>query len=99
LSSGIPHNELIETAWASASSYRESDRRGGANGARIRLEPQVNWEVNNPEQLKRVLAMYEERPKDHTANRGPEKEGKSNRLLHQDRPVGLLPVCRGRLLG
>jgi catalase-peroxidase len=59
LSSGIPHNELIETAWASASSYRESDRRGGANGARIRLEPQVNWEVNNPEQLKRVLAMYE----------------------------------------
>lgn len=59
LNSGIPHNELIETAWASASSYRESDRRGGANGARIRLEPQVNWEVNNPEQLKRVLAMYE----------------------------------------
>jgi catalase-peroxidase len=59
LNSGIPHNELIETAWASASSYRESDRRGGANGARIRLEPQVNWEVNNPEQLKRVLDMYE----------------------------------------
>jgi catalase-peroxidase len=59
LNSGITNNELIETAWASASSYRESDRRGGANGARIRLEPQVNWEVNNPEQLKRVLAMYE----------------------------------------
>ncbi len=60
LSSGIPSNHLIETAWASASSYRGSDRRGGANGARIRLEPQVNWESNNPTQLKEVLAQYEE---------------------------------------
>ncbi len=59
LNSGIPANQLIETAWASASSYRGSDRRGGANGARIRLEPQVNWESNNPEQLKKVLAAYE----------------------------------------
>ncbi|ANQ52167.1 catalase/peroxidase HPI [Flammeovirga sp. MY04] len=59
LKSGIPHNELIETAWASASSYRGSDRRGGANGARIRLAPQVNWESNNPTQLKKVLAKYE----------------------------------------
>ena len=59
LNSGIPAHQLIETAWASASSYRGSDRRGGANGARIRLEPQVNWESNNPEQLKKVLAVYE----------------------------------------
>ncbi|MGG8495926.1 catalase/peroxidase HPI [Tenacibaculum sp. TC6] len=59
LTSGVPHNQLIETAWASASSYRGSDRRGGANGARIRLEPQINWESNNPEQLKKVLAVYE----------------------------------------
>lgn len=59
LSSGIPANQLIETAWASASSFRGSDRRGGANGARIRLEPQVNWESNNPKQLKKVLAIYE----------------------------------------
>ncbi|MBD0404128.1 catalase/peroxidase HPI [Flammeovirga sp. EKP202] len=59
LKAGIPNNELIETAWASASSYRGSDRRGGANGARIRLEPQVNWESNNPAQLKKVLAKYE----------------------------------------
>ena len=60
LSSGLTQSELIETAWASASTYRNSDRRGGANGARIRLEPQVNWESNNPQQLKKVLAKYTE---------------------------------------
>ena len=60
LNSGLTQSELIETAWATASTYRNSDRRGGANGARIRLEPQVNWESNNPEQLKKVLAKYEE---------------------------------------
>ncbi len=59
LSAGIPHNQLITTAWASAATFRGSDRRGGANGARIRLEPQVNWESNNPAELKRTLAMYE----------------------------------------
>lgn len=59
LSAGIPHNQLIATAWASAATFRGSDRRGGANGARIRLEPQVNWESNNPAELKRTLAMYE----------------------------------------
>lgn len=58
LSSGLTTAELISTAWASASTFRGSDRRGGANGARIRLEPMVNWESNNPEQLKRVLAVY-----------------------------------------
>jgi catalase-peroxidase len=55
LASGIPANEFIETAWASASTYRGSDKRGGANGARIQLEPQRNWEANNPAQLDRVL--------------------------------------------
>ena len=57
--SGLTTGELVSTAWASASTYRNSDRRGGANGARIRLEPQVNWESNNPTQLKKVLAAYE----------------------------------------
>ena len=59
LTSGLTTSELVITAWASASTYRHSDRRGGANGARIRLEPQVNWECNNPAQLKKVLAVYE----------------------------------------
>lgn len=59
LSSGLTISELVTTAWASASTYRGSDRRGGANGARIRLQPQRNWEVNNPQQLNRVLTALE----------------------------------------
>jgi catalase-peroxidase len=57
--SGLTIQEMVETAWASASTYRGSDMRGGANGARIRLAPQKNWEANKPEQLSRVLAIYE----------------------------------------
>lgn len=57
--SGLTVSEMVTTAWASASTYRNSDRRGGANGARIRLLPQRNWEVNNPAQLSRVLTSLE----------------------------------------
>ena len=60
LHSGLTVGELVTTAWASASTFRGSDNRGGANGARIRLEPQKNWDVNDPEQLSRVLAVYED---------------------------------------
>ncbi|MFS4415880.1 catalase/peroxidase HPI [Maribacter sp. 2307ULW6-5] len=55
LASGLTVSELVSTAWASASTYRDSDKRGGANGARVRLEPQRHWEANNPKQLAKVL--------------------------------------------
>ena len=59
LASGLSVADLVRTAWASASTYRGSDHRGGANGARIRLAPQSQWEVNEPENLARVLAALE----------------------------------------
>jgi catalase-peroxidase len=59
LATGLTVPELVATAWASASTFRGSDKRGGANGARIRLQPQRSWEVNNPEQLSRVLGQLE----------------------------------------
>jgi catalase-peroxidase len=59
LASGLSIPELVSTAWASASTFRGSDKRGGANGARIRLAPQKDWEVNQPEHLAKVLSVLE----------------------------------------
>jgi catalase-peroxidase len=59
LASGLSVSQLVSTAWASASTFRGGDKRGGANGARIRLEPQNGWEVNNPDELARVLHTLE----------------------------------------
>ena len=60
LESELSISQLVKTAWASASTYRDSDKRGGANGARIRLEPQRSWDVNEPDELEAVLETYEE---------------------------------------
>ena len=59
ISSGVSINRLVSTAWASASTFRGSDKRGGANGGRIRLLPQKFWEVNNPVELEKILSVYE----------------------------------------
>ncbi|WP_347879245.1 peroxidase family protein, partial [Burkholderia sp. BCC0405] len=59
LASGLTVSQLVSTAWASAATFRGSDKRGGANGARIRLAPQKDWEVNQPAQLAKVLDTLE----------------------------------------
>lgn len=71
--SGLSTQELVSTAWASASTFRGSDKRGGANGARIRLLPQRNWECNNPQQLNKVLETLEGIQKKFQATSGAKK--------------------------
>jgi catalase-peroxidase len=73
LASGLSVSQLVSTAWASASIFRGSDKRGGANGARIRLAPQKDWKVNNPDQLKAVLQKFEEIQKDFNSASGDKK--------------------------
>lgn len=74
LASGLSISQLVTTAWASASTYRDSDKRGGANGARIRLEPQKNWEVNNPAELSKVLHVLEGIQKEFNAGQSGNKK-------------------------
>ena len=74
LASGLSVSQLVSTAWASASSFRGSDKRGGANGARIRLAPQKDWEVNEPAQLETVLQKLEAIQKDFNASAGGGKK-------------------------
>jgi catalase-peroxidase len=73
LASGLSISQLVTTAWASASSFRGSDKRGGANGARIRLEPQKNWEVNQPAELAKVLGKLEAIQKEFNSQSGKKK--------------------------
>lgn len=74
LASGLSVSELVLIAWASASTYRNSDKRGGANGAHIRLEPAKNWEANNPELLARVLGKLESIQEEFNSNAGGNKK-------------------------
>jgi catalase-peroxidase len=73
LASGLSVSELVSTAWASASTFRGSDKRGGANGARILHEPMRNWEVNNPKQLDKVVKTLEKIQKDFNSKNGAKK--------------------------
>ena len=75
LASGLSVAELVATAWASASTFRGSDKRGGANGARVRLSPQKDWAVNQPEQLSRVLQVLEGIQKDFNAAQSKSQSG------------------------
>src|SRR5262249_12644141 len=73
LASGLSTSQLVSTAWAAASSFRGTDKRGGANGARIRLAPQKNWEVNHPAELTKVLPTLEKIQKDFNSAGGKKK--------------------------
>jgi catalase-peroxidase len=75
LASGLSVSQLVSTAWASASTFRGSDKRGGANGARIRLAPQKDWEVNQPPELAKVLQKLEAIQKEFNASQSGEKSG------------------------
>ncbi len=74
LDSGLTVQQLVKTAWAAASSFRGTDKRGGANGARLRLEPQRSWEVNEPDELARVLPVLERIQQDFNATAGGGKK-------------------------
>jgi len=74
LASGLSVSQLVSTAWASASTFRGSDKRGGANGARIRLAPQKDWDVNQPAQLAKVLQMLEAIQKEFNASQSGRKK-------------------------
>lgn len=82
LSSGLSISRLVYTAWSSASTYRDSDRRGGANGAKIKIYPMNEWEVNHPDDLKKIIGIYEKIQQDFNDNQ--EKKGSNTRVSISD---------------
>ena len=93
MASGLSVSQLVSTAWASASTFRGSDKRGGANGARIRLAPQKDWEVNQPTQLNIVLSVLEKIQTEFNGAQSGQKKGNACRL---NRPWRM---CRYRASG
>ena len=81
LASGLSISQLVTTAWASAASFRGSDKRGGANGARIRLAPQKDWEVNQPAELAKVLKKLEAIQKEFNSSQSNGNKGRRSRSL------------------
>src|SRR6202012_4314891 len=86
LDSGLSVPQLVKTAWSAAASYRNTDKRGGANGGRLRLEPQRNWEVNEPSELDKVLPVLEKIQQDFN---GSPPRGQKNSLGAHIRVAGL----------
>ncbi|HEY6347686.1 MAG TPA: catalase/peroxidase HPI [Bryobacteraceae bacterium] len=84
LASGMSVSDLVSTAWASASTFRGSDKRGGANGARIRLAPQKDWEVNQPSELARVIERLEAIQKEFNASKSAQSNGQARRVSLAD---------------
>jgi catalase-peroxidase len=84
LASGLSISQLVTTAWASAATFRSSDKRGGANGARIRLAPQKDWEVNRPAELAKVLQTLEAIQKDFNGAQSPQSNGKAKKVSLAD---------------
>jgi len=89
LKSGLSISQLIATAWASAASFRGSDKRGGANGARIRLAPQKDWEVNQPAQLAKVLPKFEAIQKQFNGSPSHGKKSNGSKGRNQGKKVSL----------
>jgi len=89
LASGLSISQLVTTAWASAASFRGSDKRGGANGARIRLEPQKNWEVNQPAALAKVLKRLEAIQKEFNGSQSNGKKSNGNKGGNKGKQVSL----------
>ena len=94
LSSGLSVSQMISTAWASASTYRGSDKRGGTNGGRIRLAPQKDWEVNNPDQLAKVLTTLEGIKKDFDSTKSSGKKVSIADLVVLAGCAGIEQACK-----